>query len=205
MILGNDNFKKILRENGFKIVDDKAAQAVLVGKMNKIDLQLLKLACGVLLDGQKLLCGINLNRLVVDDDSRPYPGPGAIIKMLEYAVNYNGKIIYFGKGSKKYDEILINRLGLRWKDFIMASDDPYTDLKHYQAKGCIGVFVTTGKYKRSQLRGIVPHMVVDDIMDVFRVNKNLINYFPFFSKLALKVSQKDLSTSFHAFPHLFSK
>jgi|GEM_PF-1298997 4-nitrophenyl phosphatase len=173
MVLGSQSLKNILKKNGFQTVNDKSAQAILVGKMESLDLELLKNACEVLQEGKSILCGINNNRLVMDDDSRPYPGPGAIIHMLQFAVDYREPIIHFGKGSEKYDNILIKELGHNWTDVMMISDDPYTDLEHYQSKGCIGVFVTTGKYKRSHLKHIQPHMSVDDVMEILKAMRSL--------------------------------
>jgi HAD superfamily hydrolase (TIGR01450 family) len=165
-VLGTSNLIEILESNGFTVSNSKDSEAVIIGKLDRIDLEILIDACEILERRNSILCTMNNNRIVMDDNSRHIPGPGAFAEMLKYATNYQKEVMVFGKGSPQYNSVLFKRLRLSPDQVAIISDDIYTDIKEYQDLGLTGIFITTGKYSRKDIGKIIPSMVIDDLIEL---------------------------------------
>ncbi|NPB06359.1 MAG: HAD-IIA family hydrolase [Aquificae bacterium] len=163
-VIGTEQLKSFLKEEGFEVVDDHRVDAVVVGQDKTIDFKKVKTATSALYLSKAELVPVNLSRLVKDSDGLYFPGAGSWAKMLAYATGYEKELPNLGK-----PELL--KLALKELpegEAYMVSDDLYTDLKGAKEMGLKTVFMTTGKYPPEELEraGFRPDFVFNSLTEL---------------------------------------
>ncbi|WP_333783985.1 HAD-IIA family hydrolase [Thermocrinis sp.] len=169
LLIGMESVERYLKEEGFEVVKDHRVQAVVVAQDRNLDFQKLKLAVSaVFLEGAKII-PVNLSRIVKDDDGLYFPGAGSIAQMLKHATNYQEDIPNLGKPSEEFLSYALQ--GLERGEVYLISDDIYTDLIGAKAMGIKTVFMTTGKYKREELKraNFEPEYSFDSLKELISV------------------------------------
>ena len=75
---------------------------------------------------------------------------------------------HFGKNSKLYNRYIFNELSLPLDRLAIVSDDLYTDLLGYKKHGLKTIFVTTGKYKISDItsKELEPDFIFNNLTEL---------------------------------------
>ena len=94
------------------------------------------------------------------------PGLGTYVRGLEYAAGVAATVV--GKPAPAFFREVLATTGVGADHAIMVGDDVQSDVGGAQAVGISGVLVRTGKYAPTVVRasGILPSLVVDDIVDL---------------------------------------
>ena len=166
LLIGMEPVERYLKEEGFEVVKDYRVQGVVVAQDRNLDFQKLKLAVSaVFLEGAKII-PVNLSRIVKDDDGLYFPGGGSVAVMLKHATNHEEELPNLGKPSKEFINYALE--GLEGEEVYLISDDVYTDLIGAKALGIKTVFMTTGKYKREELKraNFEPDFVFDSLEEL---------------------------------------
>ncbi|WP_448588013.1 HAD-IIA family hydrolase [Thermocrinis sp.] len=166
LLIGMEPVERYLKEEGFDVVKDHKVQAVVIAQDRSLDFSKLKLAVSaVFLEGAKIV-PVNLSRIVKDDDGLYFPGAGSVAHMIAHAVNYKDEIPNLGKPSKEFISYALE--GLEGEETYLISDDIYTDLIGARALGLKTVFMTTGKYKKDELKraNFEPDFVFDSLIEL---------------------------------------
>ena len=148
-VIGGEQLKEYLNENGIGTTSDNKVEAVLVGLDSSLDYQKLKVAVGALVKNNASLLALHANRLYKDERGEISPSVGAVVKALEYSSQKRAKV--FGKPNPEIYREALRRFKIKAKDCIMTSDDPLSDLLGAKKLGIKTVFVTSGKYKDKEI------------------------------------------------------
>jgi len=166
-VLGSEGLKQHLASMDFSIKTDAAVDAVLVAQDRTLNFEEIKTAVTAIKKYGAGLFAMNDNRIILDDDGMLFAGAGAICRMLMYAAGYEASPVHFGKMGEIYNQILFEQFHEEKRTLAIISDDLYTDIKGYQAKGLMGIFLTTGKYGKEDITGgMEPDVVLKSLTEV---------------------------------------
>lgn len=166
-VMGTDGLKRFLAEAGFEISADPRVDAVVLAKDLSMGFTTIKTAATALKRHGALLCALNDNRLILDDDGLVFPGPGAMAALFTHACGYPKPVLQCGKMSPLYNDILFRDIGIAPSFLAIVSDDLETDIRGYAGLGLQTILTTTGKCSRSDARGgPPPDLVVDSLTDL---------------------------------------
>jgi len=171
-VLGTRELKDALSAEGFSVMADPGVDAVLVAQDRTLNFEETKTAVTALTKNGAVLFSMNDNRAILDDDGLLFAGAGALSRMLIYAADYRGRFVHFGKMGELYNRTLFHQLSMDKEALAVISDDLYTDIKGFQKEGLTGIFMTTGKYRETDITDETkPDLVFDrisELMDFIR-------------------------------------
>lgn len=172
-VLGSDDLKQHLASAGFFIKTEATVDAVLVARDRELNFERIKTAITALKEYGAELFAMNDNRAILDDDGMLFAGAGAICRMLMYAAGYEAPFVHFGKMGERYNQALFAQFPQDKETLAIISDDLYTDIKGYQTKGLVGIFLTTGKYGKEDVAGeMEPDVILDNLTELMAFLKN---------------------------------
>ncbi len=147
-VIGTEELKGYLREQGFEVLEDFKVDCVVIGQDKNLDFNKLKRATSaVFLEGAKIV-PVNKSRIVKDSDGLYFPGAGSVALLLAHSTNYDKEIPNLGKPSEEFINLA---LGDYRGEVYLVSDDLYTDLMGAKELGLKTIFMTTGKYPKEEL------------------------------------------------------
>lgn len=106
------------------------------------DVHRLNRAFNYVLNGSKLL-GTQGNKYFLNSKGDPVLDTGSFVSMIAKAANVKPKI--FGKPSKSYFQLALNKLNLKNNEVLVVGDDLESDIKGALNIGIASVLVKTGK------------------------------------------------------------
>jgi HAD superfamily hydrolase (TIGR01450 family) len=163
-VMGTGALKEALREEGFSVKTDAAVDAVLVAQDRTLDFKEIKTAMTAMTRYGARLFAMNDNRAILDDDGTLFAGAGAICRLLTYATDYRDHVVHFGKMGERYNKALFEQFRREKKTLAIISDDLHTDIKGFQEMGLLGIFLTTGKYRKEDVTGdTAPDMILESL------------------------------------------
>jgi len=169
---GQDSFLNLVEQMGYKIDFDKAEALVVSVKKeytnddyaNMIEVAL---RCNTLI-------GMH-NTSTYNKDGKRYPGVGAIMNMVKYAVNKEYMVV--GKPSFNFFEEARALINVDFKDITIISDDMIGDLLGAQKLDMRSCLVLSGKVKkRSEIENALdknemPNLICDNMSDILKLLK----------------------------------
>jgi HAD superfamily hydrolase (TIGR01450 family) len=171
-VMGTRELKDALSAEGFHVRTDPGVDAVLVAQDRTLNFEEIKTAITALRENGAALFSMNDNKAILDDDGLLFAGAGAICRMLIYAADYHRRFVHFGKMGDLYNNTLFHQLSMEKEALAVISDDLYTDIKGFQEEGLMGIFLTTGKYRKTDITEETrPDLVFDrlsELMDFIR-------------------------------------
>lgn len=150
-VIGSENLKNYLSQQGFIIKEDENVDCVIVGLDKTLSFEKLKIATTAIKRNKAKLFALNGNRISKDVDGKVFPGVGAVANMLAYATSCCEIVKHFGKMSDIYNKIAFEKLGFKPEEIAMISDDLFVDLAGYKSLGLKSIFLTTGKYTKEDI------------------------------------------------------
>jgi 4-nitrophenyl phosphatase len=170
-VIGSDNLKKYLTEKGFNILENQNAEAVIIGIDKKLSFEKLKVATTAAKENNAEILSLNANLIAKDDDGLLFPGVGCIGQMIGCATKKEWK--HLGKNSELYNKKLFENFK-NLKNVAVISDDIFTDLIPFSKIGLKTVFITTGKYKISDLpKDFKLDIVVNSLKELIKEIENV--------------------------------
>jgi HAD superfamily hydrolase (TIGR01450 family) len=152
-VIGSEELKAYLNENGIKTPTDDKVEGVLVGLDPSLTYNKLKVALNALVKNHAPLLALHANRLYKDEKGELAPSVGSVVKALEYGSQTTAKI--FGKPSPEIYLEASRRFEVEPENCYMISDDPLSDLAGAKRLGMKAIFVISGKYKdENVLKGL---------------------------------------------------
>ncbi len=171
-VMGTRELKDALSAEGFRVMADPDVDAVLVAQDRTLNFKETKTAITALRKNGAVLFSMNDNRAILDNDGLLFAGAGALSRMLIHAADYRGRFIHFGKMGERYNRTLFHQLSMEKESLAVISDDLYTDIKGFQEEGLTGIFMTTGKYRETDITDETrPDLLFDrlsELMDFIR-------------------------------------
>jgi len=169
LVVGRAGLKKMFVDEGFSVVSDSDADAVVVGLDTDLTYETLAVACDALVRCGASLIALHRNRLYIDELGRSSPSVGAIVEALSYAAGVEPVLI--GKPGREYYQQVLDDMGMSPGDVMVISDDPFSDLVGARRMGMSAALVLSGKYSdRSVVDRIAseerPHIIVDTVGDL---------------------------------------
>ena len=166
-VIGEESLKEFLKSKKFKILENQNVDAVLIGQDRTLNFEKIKIATTAIKRHGAKLYALNNNLLSQDDDKLLFPGVGSVAKMFVYACSLK-EFEHFGKNSKLYNRYIFNELSLPLDRLAIVSDDLYTDLLGYKKHGLKTIFVTTGKYKISDItsKELEPDFIFNNLTEL---------------------------------------
>jgi 4-nitrophenyl phosphatase len=166
-VMGTQGLKQALGEKGFSVKTDPRVSAVLVAQDRTLHFEEIKTAMAAIREHGARLFAINDNRAILDDDGALFAGAGAICRLLTYAVDYRSQVVHFGKMGELYNRTLFQQFREEKRTLAIVSDDLYTDIKGFQEEGLLGIFLTTGKYRKEDVGGdMKPDVIFDNLTEL---------------------------------------
>jgi len=165
-LLGTPNLEASFKENGFNLVDDKSAQAVVLGFDLTLDYKKIQTAYEMIMAGlpfiathPDVLCPIE-NGYLLDI--------GAMISMFEKATGKSPTII--GKPYPLMIEMALERLQGTKEETVMIGDRLYTDMQMAQNAGTSSALVLSGETKQEDLANspLKPDFVFQNLADFLK-------------------------------------
>ncbi len=167
-IIGAETLKNYMKKNGFKIYNNPEVDAVLVGLDKEFNFQKMKIATTAIKRHGAKLYALNKNLISQDEEDKLlFPGVGSVSEMFANACSIK-EYQHFGKNSKLYNSYIFDELSLPLDRLAIISDDLYTDLLGYKKYGLKTVFLTTGKYKVSDItsKELEPDYIFDSLTEL---------------------------------------
>ncbi len=169
---GQESFLELIVKMGYEINFDEAEALVVSVKKeytNEDYANMIEVAlrCDTLI-------GMH-NTSTYNKDGKRYPGVGAIMNMVKYAVNKEYQIV--GKPSLNFFEEARDIINVDFKDITIISDDMIGDLLGAQDLGMKSCLVLSGKVKkRSEIenslhKNEMPNFICEDMSDVLKLLK----------------------------------
>ena len=148
--IGGEGLAEALRDAGYEPVETKADHVV-VGSDPDLSFADVTRATRLLLDGDGTvtLVATNNDRLV-DSDSGPVPGNGAVVAAISFAARVEPVVI--GKPESYLVEMALDRLGVAKHEVILIGDNPETDVRAGRKAGIETVLLRTGVGARFEPR-----------------------------------------------------
>ncbi len=112
----------------------------------------------------------NINRYFKDKDGLSLDA-GGFVKCLEYASNKQAKVL--GKPNCEFFALAIASMGLKKEDVIMVGDDMESDILGAKACWLKTALVKTGKFKESDLQKGRPDYLIESIVELPKLLKEL--------------------------------
>ncbi|BCD59725.1 MULTISPECIES: HAD-IIA family hydrolase [unclassified Nitratiruptor] len=148
---GVEGFLQVLQSMGYRF-DYHEPKAVVISVKNDYTFDEFAQIDELLLQGASLI-GMHQTSLYAKGEKR-YPGVGALLAMFEYACGVQSQVV--GKPSKLFYKKALKKVGGKFGDVVIISDDPQGDLIGAKKLGMKTVFVLSGKYKSA--KEIVPKL-----------------------------------------------
>ena len=161
-ILGTEELKEEMRNQGLKIVD-RNAQVVAVGLDREFNYSKLDLALqNIIVDGAKFIA-CNCDPAFPEKDATR-PGAGAIVAALSCCANKQPDII-IGKPSLPCYEIVLETLNCAAKDCLMVGDKIETDLLGGRSAEMATALVLSGigKHEDTQRLNFIPEHIIASV------------------------------------------
>ena len=149
LVIGSEQLKEYLNENGIVTPSHHKVEAVLVGLDTSLTYDKLKVALNALVKRDAHLLALHANRLYQDEEGELSPSVGPIVKALEYASQKEAEV--FGKPNPAIYRQAVSKFDVEVENCFMISDDPLSDLAGAKRLGMKTVFVTSGKYKEKEI------------------------------------------------------
>lgn len=171
---GTKNFLEIIENLGY-ILDYKNPQNILISVKEDYNNSDFAQMIELLLQGAKLY-GMHATSMYVKNNKR-YPGVGAILSMLSYAVGVDYEVVgkpslnFYKKAAKKIEDLIKKEVS--FKDITIISDDAKGDLLGAKRAGMKTILVLSGKIKdKKELsffkKDDMPDMVFKNIKEIGR-------------------------------------
>ncbi|QCI27993.1 HAD-IIA family hydrolase [Caminibacter pacificus] len=157
---GNEKFVELMKKYE---IDYKNSDAVVLG-IKLFSNEEFADIIEMLLRGSELI-GMHKTSLYSKGDKR-YPGLGAILEMLKYAVNKDYKVV--GKPSATFFNRAKEILGFDYDKITIISDDLYGDLLPAKDLGMKSVLVLSGKIKSPEEITKKPDEIYKNLEDYLR-------------------------------------
>lgn len=149
-VIGTDMLKDYLKSQGFEVREDHKVEGVVIGQDKSVNFEKIKNATSAVFLEKARIVPVNRSKIVKDSDGLYFPGAGSYAEMLRHATNYEGELPNLGKPSREFIELSLK--GLPREKVYLISDDIYTDLMGAKELGIGTIFMTTGKYKKEELK-----------------------------------------------------
>jgi len=148
---GVESFLEVVQGLGYELDYDQPEAVVLSVKSDYTFDEFAQID-EFLLGGARLV-GMHKTTLYVKDGKR-YPSVGALLAMFEYACSVKGEVV--GKPSELFYQKALQKIGGRFDEVVIISDDVVGDLVGAKRLGMRTLFVLTGKFKSAE--EIVPKL-----------------------------------------------
>ncbi len=112
----------------------------------------------------------NINRYFKDEDGLSLDA-GGFVKCLEYASSKSAKVI--GKPNCEFFNLAIADMGLRKDEVVMVGDDIESDIVGAKSCWLRTVMVKTGKFKPSDLQKATPDFLIESIVQLPKLLKEM--------------------------------
>lgn len=152
-VMGSPNLRRTFSVRGINVASDRdaqAARAVFVAGDAEFTAGHFNAACMAIWNGADFF-GVGYDR-VFSGGSPPSPGPGPIIKTIEYVTGRRARII--GKPSLGLAAAALRRLKTQPHETAVVGDQPYADIRMGKFAGCKTVLVLTGGASAADARRI---------------------------------------------------
>jgi len=171
-VIGSEDLENFIRSSGFDVKNSTDIDAVLIGQDKNFNFQKMKIATTGIKENNAEILALNGNLITKDDDGLVFPGVGSVAQMFAYATKKNW--IHFGKNSPEYNKKLFEYFSdIPKSKLAILSDDLFTDLKPMKDLGLKTIFITTGKYKVSDITPEVePDLIVNSLTELMEKLNN---------------------------------
>lgn len=163
LAIGGAALREALEARGLRLVEDQAAEVVVVGRDLDLSYARLQAACRSIWAGAVFLA-TNLDRRVPADDGF-VPGTGAIVKAVAWATDRRPKVI--GKPSVWAGRAVVRSLGIPAAQVAMIGDQLQQDVRMGKAVGAAGLLVLTGSSRKKDVEKVParyrPDAVLSDV------------------------------------------
>ena len=160
-MIGEDGLREALRESGYRLADDKAADAVVVGMDRHLTYEKLRVATLAIRAGA-IFVATNPD-VTFPSEEGIAPGNGAALAALEASTDQ--KPVMIGKPEEPIFDLALGRLGASREATAMIGDRPETDVLGAQRAGLMTIFLLSGVADRAKLAasGLSPDWVFEDL------------------------------------------
>jgi len=168
-VIGSKELESYIKESGFNIKKSVNIDAVLIGQDKEFNFEKMKIATTSIKENNAKILALNGNLITKDDDNLVFPGVGSIANMFAYATKKDW--IHFGKNSSQYNRELFKYFeNIDKSNLAILSDDLFTDLKPMKKLGLKTIFITTGKYKTSDITAdSKPDLIVNSLSELMKL------------------------------------
>ena len=165
-VIGSEELENYIKESGFNVKKSIDVDAILIGQDKNFNFEKMKVGTTAVKENKAEILALNGNLITKDDDGLVFPGVGAVANMFAYATKSNW--LHFGKNSPEYNKQLFAYFeGIDKNEMVILSDDLFTDLKPMKELGLKTIFITTGKYKISDItEDSKPDLVVNSLTEL---------------------------------------
>ena len=140
-IVGEAPLTRAIERAGLTVVEDGAANVVLVGLCRHLDYEILDRALQCLLGGAVLMA-TNRDITYPVEGGAVRPGAGAIVAAIETSAGVTAEVI--GKPSGRMVEQILQACGCQKEDALVVGDRVETDIASGRAAGCDTWLVLSG-------------------------------------------------------------
>jgi 4-nitrophenyl phosphatase len=140
LAVGGSALRESLEEAGLQLVDDAAAEVVIVGRDVEFSYNKLEIACRAIWGGAAFIATNQDRRVPVANGF--VPGTGAIVSAIAWATNRRPKVM--GKPSVLAGRAAIESLNLDSAEVVVVGDSLDQDVRMGKAVGATAVLVLSG-------------------------------------------------------------
>ncbi len=160
LAVGGPALREALEARGLRLVEDRSAEVVVVGRDLEFTYQKLDAACQAIWAGGIFLA-TNLDRRVPVERGF-VPGTGAMVSAVAWATSRRPKVM--GKPSTWAGGAAVRSLGVPASEIVFVGDQLQQDVRMGKSVGAAGVLVLTGSSRRADVDRVAERYRPDAVL-----------------------------------------